>query len=72
MVVNPFSKILDESVMSLSKPIPLSEKFCSPKCEQIYRENQNKVAKTRKMLYVLFAAFIIIWIFFTLRGKFGL
>jgi predicted nucleic acid-binding Zn ribbon protein len=54
------------------KPVPLSEKFCSPKCEQIYRENQNKVAKTRKMLYILFAAFILIWIFFTIRGKFGL
>ena len=54
------------------KPIPLTEKFCSPKCEQLYVERQNKVAKSRKTLYILFAAFIIIWIFFTLRGKFGL
>jgi len=54
------------------KPIPLTEKFCSPKCEQLYMERQNKVAKSRKTLYILFAAFIIIWIFFTLRGKFGL
>ena len=54
------------------KPIPLSEKFCSPKCEQIYMENQRKIAKSRKVLYIAFAAFIIIWIFFTLRGKIGL
>jgi predicted nucleic acid-binding Zn ribbon protein len=54
------------------KPIPLSEKFCSPKCEQIYLENQRKIAKSRKVLYIAFAAFIIIWIFFTLRGKIGL
>ena len=32
-----------------SKPIPLSEKFCSPKCEQIYMENQRKVAKSAKI-----------------------
>jgi predicted nucleic acid-binding Zn ribbon protein len=54
------------------KPIPLSEKFCSPKCEQIYLENQRKIAKSRKILYIAFAVFIIIWIFFTLRGKIGL
>ena len=55
-----------------SKPIPLSEKFCSPKCEQIYTENQRKVAKSRKLLYIAFAAFIIIWVFFSLRGRIGL
>jgi len=54
------------------KPIPLSEKYCSPKCEQIFLENQKKIAKSRKILYIAFAAFILIWIFFTLRGKIGL
>jgi predicted nucleic acid-binding Zn ribbon protein len=54
------------------KPIPLSEKFCSPKCEQIYTENQKKIAKSRKILYIAFGIFILIWIFFTLRGKIGL
>jgi predicted nucleic acid-binding Zn ribbon protein len=34
------------------KPIPLSEKFCSPTCEQLYLENQKKIEKTRKMLYI--------------------
>ena len=35
------------------KPIPLSEKFCSPSCEQVYLENQRKIAKTRRILYVV-------------------
>jgi predicted nucleic acid-binding Zn ribbon protein len=54
------------------KPIPLSEKFCSSKCEQIYMENQRKIAKSRKILYIAFAAFIVVLIFFTLRSKMGL
>ena len=54
------------------KPIPLSEKFCSPNCEQIYMENQRKIAKTRRILYIAFAAFILIWIFITFRSKIGL
>jgi len=54
------------------KPIPLSEKFCSSKCEQIYMENQRKIAKSRKMLYIAFAAFIVVLIFFTFRSKMGL
>jgi predicted nucleic acid-binding Zn ribbon protein len=53
------------------KPIPLSEKFCSPKCEQIYIENQRKIAKSRRLLYIVFAAFIIIWILFTFRSRIG-
>jgi predicted nucleic acid-binding Zn ribbon protein len=54
------------------KPIPLSEKFCSPKCEQVYMENQRKIAKSRKMLYIAFATFIVIWILITFRSKIGL
>jgi predicted nucleic acid-binding Zn ribbon protein len=54
------------------KPIPLSEKFCSPKCEQIYMENQRKIAKSRKILYIAFAAFIVVWILITFRSKIGL
>ena len=53
------------------KPIPLSEKFCSTQCEQIYMANQRKIAKSRRILYIAFAAFILIWIFFTFRGKLG-
>lgn len=54
------------------KPIPLSEKFCSPNCEKVYVENQNKIARSRKILYIIFALFIIVWIFFTLRGRIGI
>ncbi|WJI09221.1 DUF2116 family Zn-ribbon domain-containing protein [Methanobacterium sp. CWC-01] len=45
-------------------PMPMSEKFCSPKCEQIYNVNQNKVKRTRRILYVAFAVFILIWLYF--------
>ncbi|MDI9437223.1 MAG: DUF2116 family Zn-ribbon domain-containing protein [Euryarchaeota archaeon] len=45
-------------------PMPMNEKFCSPKCEQIYNVNQNKVKKTRRILYVAFAAFILVWIYY--------
>ncbi|HMK53853.1 MAG TPA: DUF2116 family Zn-ribbon domain-containing protein [Methanobacteriaceae archaeon] len=53
-------------------PIPMSEKFCSPKCEQIFLENQRKVSKTRKIMYVVFGIFILAWLYFMLRGKVGL
>jgi len=53
-------------------PIPMSEKFCYPNCEEIARANQQKVQKTRKMLYILFAVFVLVWIFFMLKGKIGL
>lgn len=51
------------------KPIPLDERFCSPKCEQILAERQKKVAKTRKVIYIAFAALVIIYLLFALRGK---
>ncbi len=50
-------------------PIPMNERFCSPKCEQILAERQRKVAKTRKIIYLAFAALLIIYIIFVLRGK---
>ncbi|CDG64483.1 MAG: hypothetical protein PWQ15_1913 [Methanobacterium sp.] len=53
------------------KPIPLSERFCSPDCEQLALANQKKVQKTRKMLYALFAILILVWLFFVLRGRLG-
>jgi predicted nucleic acid-binding Zn ribbon protein len=54
------------------KPIPLSEKFCSPNCEQVYLENQRKIAKTRRILYALFGIFIVLFLVLTLRSKIGL
>jgi predicted nucleic acid-binding Zn ribbon protein len=53
------------------KPIPLSEKFCSPNCEQIYKVNQQKIEKTRKMLYIAFAVFIVLFLLLTFRSKIG-
>lgn len=50
-------------------PIPMSERFCSPRCEQVVAENQKKVAKTRKIIYALFVVFILAWLYFVLRGK---
>jgi predicted nucleic acid-binding Zn ribbon protein len=50
-------------------PIPMDERFCSPKCEQILAERQRKVAKTRKIIYIAFAALIIIYLLYTLKGK---
>lgn len=50
-------------------PIPMDERFCSPKCEQILAERQRKVAKTRKIIYIAFAALIIIYLLFALRGR---
>jgi predicted nucleic acid-binding Zn ribbon protein len=53
------------------KPIPLSEKFCSPNCEQLYLENQKKIEKTRKMLYIAFGVFIVLFLLLTFRSKIG-
>jgi predicted nucleic acid-binding Zn ribbon protein len=51
-------------------PIPMSERFCSPKCQQKLYERQRKVAKTRRIIYLAFAAIIIIYfLFVVLRGK---
>jgi len=52
-------------------PMPLSERFCSPNCEQIALANQKKVQKSKRLLYILFGLFIIVWLFFMLRGQLG-
>ncbi|MBE6494163.1 MAG: DUF2116 family Zn-ribbon domain-containing protein [Methanosphaera stadtmanae] len=44
------------------KPIPLSESFCSDKCQEQYKMRQQQVSKQRKILYVVVAIFVIIWI----------
>ncbi len=51
------------------KPIPMDERLCSPNCEKILVERQKKVAKTRKVIYIAFAALVIIYLLFALRGK---
>lgn len=50
-------------------PIPMEEKFCSPKCEQIFTERQGKITKTRRIMYIAFAALIIIYFLFAFKGK---
>lgn len=50
-------------------PIPMDERFCSPKCEQIIAENQKKVMRTRKILYVAFAVLIIVYLLYVFRGR---
>lgn len=51
------------------KPIPMDERFCSPKCEQIFAERQRKVMKTRRIMYIILAAILIIYLLYTLKGK---
>ena len=50
-------------------PIPMSERFCSPKCEQVVAERQRKVSKTRTIIYILFAVLIIVYLFFVFRSR---
>ena len=52
------------------KPIPLDERFCSPNCERILTERQRKITKTKRIMYIAFAALIIIYLLFTLKGKY--
>jgi predicted nucleic acid-binding Zn ribbon protein len=51
------------------RAIPLNETVCSPECAQIIAENRKKVQKTRRILYIVFAAFILVWLYFTLTGR---
>jgi len=49
--------------------IPMEERFCSPKCEQVFAERQRKIARTRKMVYAGFIILIIIYLVYILRGQ---
>lgn len=44
--------------------IPAEERFCSPKCEQTYTERARKVAKTRRIFYLILAVIIIAYILY--------
>lgn len=41
--------------------IPMEERFCSPNCEQKFAERRRKVIRTRRIMYAVFAAIIIIY-----------
>ncbi|MGZ7210423.1 MAG: DUF2116 family Zn-ribbon domain-containing protein [Methanobacterium sp.] len=49
--------------------IPMNERFCSPKCEQVIAERQRKVVRTRRIMYVGFALLIIIYLVFIFRDR---
>lgn len=45
------------------RPIPMSESFCSDKCQQQYELKKQQVAKQRRILYAVVLLFIVIWAF---------
>jgi predicted nucleic acid-binding Zn ribbon protein len=47
-------------------PMPMSEHTCSPRCQQIIGENEKKLKRTKTFLYIIFAIFIIAWLYFML------
>ena len=51
------------------KPIPLSESFCSDQCQEAFQLRQKQVNKQRKMLYIVIALFVIVWLFFMFLKK---
>ena len=51
------------------RPIPLSESFCSDKCQEQYQMRQQQVNKQRKILYVVVAIFVILWLVMTFLNK---
>jgi len=51
--------------------IPTEERFCSPNCEQAYAERARKVAKTRRMFYLILAVVIIVYMLYVFRGQLG-
>ncbi|MDO5851641.1 MAG: DUF2116 family Zn-ribbon domain-containing protein [Methanobacteriaceae archaeon] len=51
------------------KPMPTSEKFCSPDCEEAFKQRELAMRKQRRILYIVIAAFVIIWIVLLLKGK---
>ena len=50
------------------KPMPTTEKFCSPSCEELFKKREITVKKQRRLLYIVVAIFVIIWIVLLLRG----
>lgn len=51
------------------KPIPMDESFCSDKCEDQYREKQKAMMKQRRILLLVIAVFVIIWLVMTILKR---
>lgn len=50
-------------------PIPMNERYCSPNCEKLVAERQQKIMRTRRIMYIGFAALIIIYLVYVFRGR---
>ncbi|MBM4241834.1 MAG: DUF2116 family Zn-ribbon domain-containing protein [Euryarchaeota archaeon] len=50
-------------------PMPLDERFCSQKCENIFLENQRRVQRSKRIFYIILAIFVVVCILIILRGK---
>jgi len=50
-------------------PIPPKEVVCSDKCQKLMADRQKKVMRTRRIIYAVFAVFIIIWLYIMFRGQ---
>ncbi|WP_461462814.1 DUF2116 family Zn-ribbon domain-containing protein [Methanobrevibacter sp.] len=48
-------------------PIPMDEKTCSPDCDLIITQQQKQIKRNQKIMYLLVAVFIIVWVFFMLK-----
>lgn len=46
------------------KPIPMSESFCSDQCQEQFQLRQKQAAKQRRMLYIVIAIFVIVYLAF--------
>ena len=46
-------------------PIPLDEFVCSPDCQKVWDGRVNQRRKSQIVLYIVIAAFIIIWAYLT-------
>ncbi|MBR6023340.1 DUF2116 family Zn-ribbon domain-containing protein [Methanobrevibacter sp.] len=46
-------------------PIPLNELVCSPDCQKVWDARLNQTKRSRIILYVVIAIFLIIWAILT-------
>jgi predicted nucleic acid-binding Zn ribbon protein len=44
-------------------PIPLEERVCSQKCQDVLEEQQAKIKKSRRTLTILMIVFIVVFAF---------
>ena len=42
-------------------PIPLNELVCSPECQKVWDARLKQTRRTRIILYIVIAIFLIVW-----------